>query len=156
MASFFRSFSNLVSDVYTIALARYFPGLFIVENPRLRAVRADDQLVLTFEFVNMTIHKASESDPEAYAIPGKDARLVVHFQSQNIAEKGLLRNRPQRNLPERQGRRHERGQTGGRPARSPAGPFAHGKAQPAGLQGAGGRRANPVGTGDAAAEMLGI
>jgi hypothetical protein len=94
MASFFRTFSNLVSDVYTIALARYFPGLFVVENPRLRAVRADDQLVLTFEFVNMNIHKASESDPEAYALPGKDAYLVVHFQPQNIAEKAYFETDP--------------------------------------------------------------
>ena len=68
--------------------------MFVVENPRLSAVRADDQLVLTFEFVNMTIHKASESDPEAYAIPGKDAYLIVHFQPQNIAEKAYFETDP--------------------------------------------------------------
>ena len=94
MASFFRSFSNLVSDVTTIALARVLPGFFAVENPKLRAVRPDDQLVLTFEFVNMTLHKASESEPEAYALPGKDARLVVHFQPQNIAEKAYFETDP--------------------------------------------------------------
>ena len=77
-----------------IALARVFPGLFAVENPKLRAVRPDDQLVLTFEFVNMTLHRVSESQPEAYALPGKDARLVVHFQPQNIAEKAYFETDP--------------------------------------------------------------
>jgi hypothetical protein len=94
MASFFRSFSNLVSDLSVIALARYFPGWFIKENPKLSAVRAADQLLLTFEFVNMSIHKASESDPEAYAIPGQDAYLIVHFQPQNIVEQAFFETDP--------------------------------------------------------------
>lgn len=94
MASFFQSFSNLVSDLSVIALARFFPGWFVVENPKLSAVRPADQLVLTFEFVNMTIQKASESDPGAYAVPsvvpGQDSYLIVHFQPQNIAEKAYF------------------------------------------------------------------
>jgi hypothetical protein len=90
MASFFRSFSDLVSDLSVIALARFFPDWFIKEYPKLSAVRAADQLVLTFEFVNMSIHKASESDPEAYAVPGEDAYLIVHFQPQNIVEKAFF------------------------------------------------------------------
>ena len=97
MASFFRSFSNLFSDVTTIALAKLLPGMFLAEHPKLRAVRPADQLVLIFEFVNMTLHKASESEPEAYALPGKDARLVVHFQPQNIAEKAYFETDP--NIP---------------------------------------------------------
>ena len=94
MASFFKSFSNLVSDLSVIALARFFPGWFVVENPKLSAVRPADQLVLTFEFVNMTIHKASESDPEAYAIPGQDSYLIVHFQPQNIVEQAYFERDP--------------------------------------------------------------
>ena len=94
MASFFRSFTNLVSDLSVIALARFFPDWFVEDNPRLSAVRSADQLVLTFEFANMTIHKASESDPEAYAVPGQDSYLVVHFQPQNIVEKAYFETDP--------------------------------------------------------------
>jgi hypothetical protein len=90
MASFFRSFSDLVSDLSTIALARFFPSWFVVENPKFSVVRPEDQLMLTFEFVNMIIHKASESDPEAYAVPGQDSYLIVHFQPQNIVEKAYF------------------------------------------------------------------
>lgn len=90
MASFFRTFSNLFSDLTVIALAKYFPGCFVVDHPKLSAVRPEDQLVLTFEFVNMTLHKASQSDPEAYALPGQDSYLIVHFQPQNIAEQAYF------------------------------------------------------------------
>jgi len=94
MASFIKSFSTLISDLTVIAAAKVFPGWFIPHNPKFSAVRPDDQLVLTFEFVNMTIHKASESDPQAYAVPGKNSCLIVHFQPQNIAEQAFFEHDP--------------------------------------------------------------
>jgi hypothetical protein len=90
MTSVIRSFSNLFSDLAVITLARFFPSWFIKDNPKFSVVRSDDQLMLTFEFVNMTIHKASESDPEAYAVPGQDSYLIVHFQPQNIVEQAYF------------------------------------------------------------------
>ncbi len=99
MASIFRSFTNLVSGLSVVALARFFPSWFIEENPKLSAVRPDDQLLLTFEFVDMTIHKASESDPEAYALPGQKSYLIVHFQPQNIVEKAYFETNPNLDEP---------------------------------------------------------
>ncbi len=90
MARPFRSFSSRLSELSVIALARLFPSWLVNQNPKLTAVRPDDQLLLTFEFANMTLHKASESDPEAYALPGVNSFLIVHFQPQNIAEQAFF------------------------------------------------------------------
>jgi hypothetical protein len=55
-------------------------------NPRITVIRPDDLLVLTFEFQNITLNKAGGT----FSASGGNARLIVHFQPQHIAERAFF------------------------------------------------------------------
>ena len=54
-------------------------------NPKITVIRPEDLLVLTFEFVNMTINKGGGT----FTTSGSGSKLIVHFQPQHIAERAF-------------------------------------------------------------------
>lgn len=63
------------------------PGSFALpKNPRITVVRPEDLLVLTFEFAGITLNKSAGT----FTANGANARLIVHFPPQHIAERAFF------------------------------------------------------------------
>ena len=53
----------------------------------LRVVRADDLLILEFEFFNLRLDTSTPGIPQLVRVsPNDEARIVVHFQPQHVSE----------------------------------------------------------------------
>jgi hypothetical protein len=62
------------------------PGaVALAGNPKITVIRPEDLLVLTFEFDGITLNKAAGT-----FAAGGNAKLIVHFQPQHIAERAFF------------------------------------------------------------------
>lgn len=62
----------------------------IQKNIKVSVVRPEDLLVLDFEFVNMSLSKNTRGRGGYQLVPGANARIVMKFQPQNIAEQAFF------------------------------------------------------------------
>ncbi len=60
-------------------------AIAIAGNPRITVIRPEDLLVLTFEFVNITLNRTAGTFQA-----GSGANIIVHFQPQHIAERAFF------------------------------------------------------------------